>query len=425
MLLEDVLAQMRRDIRITMVPRGGGAFRVGFVSEDPRLATRVAEELASLFIKQNLENRELLADVTNQFLTAQLEDSRRRLIEHEKKLEEFRRQNGGRLPTQEASNLQLLQGAQSQLNAVNEASNRDRDRLLFLERSLEDATATVDALTGSEIEGVIAPAAGGAAAQALQNARTELRGLEQRLRPAHPDVVRLQRRIAELEEKADLEALSRPAAAAPPVSPALRAAQGRVEDIRREIAQIQTRLETRKGDEARVQDAIARYRGRLESIPALQSGLTELMRDYSTLQENYASLLRKSEESKLAVSLERRQVGQQFRLLEPPRLPQRPFAPNRQRINLMGLFAGLAFGLGIAALLEYRDTTLKTDEDVVVSLALPVVAVIPAMFTDAERRRARRRRLAVVTASLLVAVAGAAVAAWQLQLLNVVEGWIR
>ena len=65
------------------------------------------------------------------------------------------------------------------------------------------------------------------------------------------------------------------------------------------------------------------------------------MRDYSTLQEQYTDLLRKSEESKIAVNLERRQIGEQFKVIDGARLPERPISPDRLRINLMGLLAGL------------------------------------------------------------------------------------
>src|SRR5205814_1809454 len=97
-IMEDVVERMRNDIDVQVVK--GDAFRVGFTSDDPRTAMRVAERLASLFIEQNLRDRELLAEGTNQFLEAQVEDARRRLIEDEKKLEQYRRLHEGELPTQ-------------------------------------------------------------------------------------------------------------------------------------------------------------------------------------------------------------------------------------------------------------------------------------------------------------------------------------
>jgi polysaccharide chain length determinant protein (PEP-CTERM system associated) len=430
MIMEDVIALMRRDIRMqpARAPRRGettSSFSVGYDSSDPRTAMRVAEELASLFVKENLEVREVLADSTNEFLGTQLEQARQRLVETEKKLEAFRLQNAGRLPTQAPSNLQILSNAQNQLQALYDATNRDRDRLLFLDRALADmAAAAVPAADAALPAATVGPAA-----QQLATARATLRNLEARLRPAHPDIGRLKRQIAELELKADAEALRQPLS--PVVVPTAAAAQAerlarnREAEIRQEMVQIQIRIDGRKSQETRLQQTIAAYNSRLEAAPRLESDMIELTRDYGTLQAAYTSLLTKSEESKMALSLERRQIGEQFRVLDNARLPQRPISPNRGRINMMGLLAGLGLSFALVALLAYRDTTLKTDEDVVVSLALPVLAVIPAMLTTVERRRARRRRLVAVTASIVLVVSGAAVAVWQLQLIDVVQRWVR
>ena len=154
----------------------------------------------------------------------------------------------------------------------------------------------------------------------------------------------------------------------------------------------------------------------------LESELTELMRDYGVLQEQYASLKKKSEDSKMAAELERRQIGEQFMVIEGARLPERPFSPDRTRINMMGIAGGLGFALAIVALLEYRDTTLKTDADVVVSLSLPVLAVIPAMVNSGEHRRLKRRKIWIAAAaSLAVLAAGASAVLWKLGL---VQEWI-
>ena len=123
--------------------------------------------------------------------------------------------------------------------------------------------------------------------------------------------------------------------------------------------------------------------------------MAELTRDYTTLQTLYGNLLSKKEESKIAANLERRQIGEQFKLLDPARMPERPFSPNRTMINLGGMVAGLAIGLVLVGLLEYRDVTMKTDDEVSGVLGLPVLAVVPHMQSDKERRRVLCRRIVV------------------------------
>ena len=146
------------------------------------------------------------------------------------------------------------------------------------------------------------------------------------------------------------------------------------------------------------------------------------MRDYETLQNTYKTLLAKSQESNMAANLERRQIGEQFRVIEPARLPERPISPNRLRLNSLGALAGLCLGLALIALLAYRDTSVRTDDDVTLSLALPVLAVIPAMITEGDRVRIRRMKLTATAASLVVTVSVLAVAFWKF---NVIQGWGR
>jgi uncharacterized protein involved in exopolysaccharide biosynthesis len=199
---------------------------------------RVTERLGSLFVQENLEDRQLLADQTNQFLEAQLEEAKRRLLDHEKKLQEFRQRNNGQLPEQVQSNLSMMQSAQLQLQNNIESQNRDRDRLQTLERSLSEIMPNATTVTA-------APIAGGEArpstvAQQLDGARAVLRALELRLRADHPDVRGQKRLIAELEAKAEAETLQQPLAAVNPAPVVVvdRNVQQRLESMRSDIIEL-------------------------------------------------------------------------------------------------------------------------------------------------------------------------------------------
>jgi polysaccharide chain length determinant protein (PEP-CTERM system associated) len=429
MIMEDVIEQMRRDISLNVNANrnrdGASSFNVSFESPDARLAMRVTERLASLFVQENLEDRELLADQTNQFLQGQLEEAKRKLIEKENALKEFRLRNNGILPDQVTANLQLMQTAQMQLQGVVESTNRDQDRLAVLERNYADASAAAAPVVGAAPPSDATPTDTftGSAAQQLEAARAALRALQLRLKPEHPDIGRAKRMIAELETKAEAEALNQPLSAQTPATVVVdKAAQARLEQMRNEIQELRQRIAAGKREAARLQDVAQGHAARVQAAPALEAQLTELMRDYATLQESYTSLLRKSEDSKIAVNLERRQIGEQFRILDGARLPERPVSPNRLRINLMGILGGLLAGLGLVALLEYKDTSFKSDDDVVSTLSLPVLAVIPVMTNAGERRTQRRRRmLLAVSASVgCMTVAAAVMVVWRF---NLVDRW--
>jgi polysaccharide chain length determinant protein (PEP-CTERM system associated) len=431
-IMEDVIDRMRKDISVNIArPRSRrddiNSFSVAFDANDGRTAMRVTERLASLFVQENLEDRELLADQTDQFLKGQLEEARRRLAEQERKLQEFRQRNNGRLPDQVESNLTLLQGAQTRLQNIAESANRDRDRLMALEKTLSEMPPTsVAAPTQQPRRGGGEQNAPMTAAQALESARGELRLLELRLKPEHPDIGRAKRVIAELEAKAETEALQQPLSAVTPAPNFVvdRAAQLRAEQLRAETQEIRQRLESEKREAARLQESIADLTSRVQAGPGLQSQMSELTRDYSTTQDGYMALLRKSDESKMAVNLERRQIGEQFKTIDGARLPEKPISPNRVRINMFGILGGLAVGLGLVAFLEYRDTSFKSDEDVMTTLSLPVLAVIPIMTNAGERRSARRRKLMLAASASVVCMllAAAVMVVWRLRL---VDAWLR
>ena len=406
--MENVVEIMRRDIEVETVK--GDAFKVTYVSGDPKAAMEVTNRLASLFIEENRRDREVLADGTNQFLESQLEDARRRLAEHEKKVQEYRQQYTGELPTQVQSNLQVIQNTQLQVQAIVESIDRDRDRRIVLERSIADASAADERSAGAGTSPVEAQAS--PEEEELGTARRALRELQARLTSEHPDVARAKRQLRELEAKAA------PSAAAPAPQPEIRPARptataARIRNLQNEMQNIDRQIAYKEAEERRLRGVIATYQARVEAAPKRESELIELTRDYTTLQQLYTGLLAKREDSKIAANLERRQAGEQFRILDPARVPEQPFSPNRTRMNLMGAIAGLALGLGLVALLEYRDTTLRTDDDVLSTLNLPVLAVIPLLVTSVDDRRQKRRLWAAVAAAASVMVIGTAVVVWK------------
>jgi uncharacterized protein involved in exopolysaccharide biosynthesis len=367
---------------------------------------KVTDRLASLFIEENLRDREVLAEGTNQFLEAQLEDARRRLVETEKKLETYRKQFAGQLPSQLESNLQVVSNTQLQIRAVVESMNHDRDRHLMLERQLAELENAASDTTPPVVPANNADGTGGSTAQQLEQAQTALTQLQLRLKADHPDVLRMKRIVANLQAKADAEAAEAPVSPDNVrVSPAELLRRKRVADLRAEFEQLEKQMGAEQAEEKRLRQVASGYQQRVELAPTRESEMIELTRDYTTLQAQYTSLLQKKEESQISANLERRQIGEQFKLLDPARLPERPTSPNRQQINTFGMVAGLAIGIALIVLVELRDTSFKTDDDLLTVLGLPVLAVVPLMQSNTERRRNFRLRL-VLNLGLATTVAG-------------------
>src|SRR5215471_4705046 len=408
MPMEDVVERMRNDINVETVK--GDTFTVAYTCGDALVAKRITERLATMFIDENLRDRVVLADGTSQFLESQLDDARQRLIEHENKLKTYRERYAGELPTQLDANLQVLRNAETQVQALNESINRDRDRKLLQERLLADLQSTEVGAPATSSPSVSNTAA--STAEQLQTARANLEELQLRLKPEHPDVLRAQKSVEELERKMAKQALQRHPVTETPVArltPTEVAQRNRIRELQLEIQNLDQQIEEKKAEQQRLAGVIAIHQRRIAAVPTHESELTELMRDYETLQKTYTSLLARKEDSKTAADLERRQIGEQFKILDPAREPEKPISPNRPQLNALGAILGLALGFGLTALLEFLDTTLKTEDDVVQALTLPVLALIPNMTTPGEeRRRQKQRRLVlscVAVGAVLISVA--------------------
>jgi polysaccharide chain length determinant protein (PEP-CTERM system associated) len=385
---------MRRHIDVRVVK--GDSFRVAYIGDDPQTVMRVTNGLAALFIEEQLRDREELADGTNHFLEAQLADARQRLAEHEKKLEQYRRRFSGELPSQLDSNLQVIQNLQLQIQALTDSAGRDDDRRTLLQRELREAERELEsqAPAAAPDAGPRRTDSGGTSAR-LESARSELAALERRLGAAHPDLQRMREAVGALESTVAREAALQTSVQGQttPRNPQAAVRRARVADLRLELEQLDRQLTLKRAEETRLRDIGQRYEQRIERAPARESELAELTRDYSTLQGVYQTLLAKQEESKIAANLERRQIGAQFKLLDPARAAEKPSSPRRWFINLAGIAAGLAFALALVICLEYRDRTLNSDEEVKHALLLPVLAVVPLVELDEERRTHSRRRV--------------------------------
>jgi len=421
--LEDVVLLMTDRVRIQPLATAqtsrreaqSEAFRVSFDYEDAAVAQKVVEKLASFFIDTNARERGSQADQTSSFLEAQMADSRSRLEAQEKKLKAFRERYSGRLPTQMQTNMQAIQNTQLALQAMVESLARDRDRKMVLERLYTDAST--DAQTSVPAAGPSSP--GATPRQRLEAARSLLAQMEMRLSPKHPDVVRTKRLIEDLEKQVAAEDLQRPlspeAGTDQPANQEEARRRQRLREMRAELESLDRQIAFKEGEERRLRGEIGVYQARLEAVPGIESEWVALTRDYDTLQASYRELLSKSENSKMAASLEQRQIGEQFRILDPPRVPQSPHSPNRLRINLMGTAAGLGLGLLLVGLAHYRDSTMRSEADVLGAIDLPVLVLVQLVTTAADvRRQRRRRRIAAAAAVVLCAAVGALF--WFLQL---------
>jgi polysaccharide chain length determinant protein (PEP-CTERM system associated) len=376
--MEDLVRRLRSAIGVTPIHtldenESGSSkipgFHVSVIWDDPRTAQEVCTAVTSMFIQENIRARQQDSEDTTQFMVQELSDAKAKLDEQDAKLADFEAHHMGSLPDQAETNFGILTGLYSTLDASTQALTRAQmDKGLAQSMLTQQIAARRASQTGKN------PETFGEQLAALQ---TQLASLQARYTDDYPDVVKTKIEIEALKKKiADSEGLNGGAELDADK-------KGTMEPL----ALIQLRAQIRTDDQIiaektnqqeRIQEQIKAAQARVQSTPEVAQQYKQLTRDYQTALDFYKELLNKRAQSAMATDLERRQEGERFTPLDPANLPDKPAFPNRPEFALGGFGGGLVLGLGLAFLLEMRDTSLRTERDVEFSLQLPVLAIVPA-----------------------------------------------
>ena len=377
MSMDDRIDLTRKNIDIKTITsetgRGGGlpGFFISFKSSDPHTAQQVCTEITSLFISENLRSRSDSAEGTVDFLKSQLSDAKRNLDEQDAKLAAFQQEYIGRLPGEEESNSNMLASLNTQLEASTQALARMQQDKTFAESILAQQLGTQNAgLPASPVTAAVP--ANSAAFDQLQMLQAQRAELLSHYTADYPDVVALDRRIAEVRRQAARPVPTRNSASATiassrPDTPA-------VQQLRAQVQAAQIGIDEKRREQAQVQGAIGNYQSRVMASPAIDQQYKQLTRDNQTAQQFYDDLRNKINSSQMATDLEKRQQGEQFRLMDAANLPEAPFSPKRSVFLTAGIAGGFIFGIAIILLLEFRDTSVRNERDVWAFMELPLLA---------------------------------------------------
>jgi polysaccharide chain length determinant protein (PEP-CTERM system associated) len=376
--LGDAIAKLQAAIEVTPITLGEGegssvkmpGFYISVFWDNPRTAQELCTAVTSMFIQEDIRLRQQNNQDTTQFMVQELSDAKAKLDEQDSKLAAFEAQHMGSLPDQMQTSFQILTGLYSQLDATTQALTQTQ-----LDKSLAQSMLTQQIAQRQASQTGKNPETFGEELAALQ---TQLATLQARYTDDYPDVVKTRIEIEALKKKMSESEDSTKAAeldggrkgAMEPLQFVQLRAQIRTDD--------QT-ITAKTKEQERLQEQIKSAQARVQASPDIEQHYKELTRDYQTALEFYKDLLNKRAQSEMAGDLQRRQEGERFTVLDPANLPDKPDFPNRPQFALGGVGGGLALGLGLAFLLELRDTSLRTERDVESFLQLPVLAMVPAI----------------------------------------------
>lgn len=380
---EEILKDMESRIEVRV--EGEETFTISFESESPKQAAEVANRLAELFIQRQAATRERRLSTAVGFVSQQVESVRQQLTENQRRIQQYKESTVRDLPDYLSTNLGQVETLLTRLQQKNDAISTEEARRVAAMTEMEEIEkqfARRPQPQPPKSETVVR----------LEELRGAFVDLRSRYTNFHPDVVRLRSEIERLERIA--------AGETPPQATTNRNEPTDLEmryvELKADLEGIQRRLDSHYRDREELAVQLDDSRERIQTMPQREQTLNSLMREYEITRTEYESLLDKLHDTRLAEQLEQINKEVVFRIAEPARVPTGHHSPRRYRIILLGLLAGLGFGVLLAFVAQETDTTFNTVEEFQAFTNLPVLAVIPSLNSLRKSKRSNGRKLKLV-----------------------------
>jgi len=376
--MEDLVERLRQSITITAVApmaetraQNLPGFTISVVFANPQIAQKICAMITSMFVEEDIKTTIGGAAETTKFLNQQLDQSKAKLDEQDAKLAAFQRRYVGSLPDDSQTNLNLLNGQTSQLEAATQAVNRAQQDKSFAESILAQQLSAWQATqTGQSPETLD---------QQLETLQAQLTALQSKYTADHPDVIKAKNDIALLKQKMLASDLQRKNAAAQEQSALPKGEPTQILQLRSQIHQYDQVIKERTAQQEEIKKQIQIYQARVAASPGVEQEYKLLTRDHQTVLDSYNELMKKRDASAMSTEYDQSKQNDRFHVLDPANLPNEPSFPKLPIFAGGGLGAGLALGLGLGLLLEMQDTSMRSEHDVEVVLRLPVLAMIPVI----------------------------------------------
>lgn len=435
---EDIVKRFVKDVEVEVISadvvdrrtqhatKATIAFTVAYQNRSPELAQKVANELTSLFLGENLKSRERQAQEATSFLQQEAESLAQHISEIDEKIARFKHKANGALPELMALNQQLMNQAEHELMDIDQQVRNLEERKTYLEGELATIKPNTPILsvTGERIldsverlRALRAEYVGAAAnhssdhpdiikmkqeiealeketgqlpdfdetSKRLIDARATLAADLDRLGNDHPDILQTRRRIAALEQEvARLKAVPDSKLIPRPENPAYI-------NLQAQLNSATSSLETLRKTRLDVKRRLQVYATRLERSPGIEPEYLVLMRDRDTSGQKYQDIRSRLLEAKVSEGLEVRRKGERFSLIDPPSLPENPFKPNRLAIIVLGFILAVGGGVGSGAVAESLDHSIRTPDQLTALTQQVPLAVVPFMPNEKDLSRAKMR----------------------------------
>lgn len=362
MIVDDTSLQKVDPITLKPLPESS-AFSIYYENPSPQIAAEVTKQIAALFLQYNRETRTEQARATFAFLSTESRALETQIRDLEQRLSDFKQRHGDALPESRARNEMSVDRTQRDLDAA-EAQIRlleQQEDLLKLQLSQVNPTLI---------------ASGSDSFTSLSAVRAELAAAQQKYTPDHPDVKRLTRALESLiaQSRAGTDRNVRPD------NPEYLRISSELEAVRRNLS-------AQRSTSNRARAQLLDYERRLGASPVVERDFVRLERERDIAQQQFTEIQNKLREADIAQSLESEARGERYTMIRAPYVSLQPSSPNRMGIILIGLVLGISVALGLIAVREASDPTVRGSKDVVSLTNLPLLGAVPRLINRDDLRR--------------------------------------
>ena len=402
--IDEILDKMREEISLTPVnveiadQRRGRtatatiAFTLSYEGKNPEKVQQVTDRIVTLFLKEDLKERTDQASSTHDFLRKEKEKIKLQLTEIESRLAEFKKEHANSLP-------ELFQVSMQTLNTIERSTEQAKEHLRSLKEKRDELVEQL-ANTTMDLQDEIRGNQEQEDEKRLELLKMELISLKTKFSDLYPDVKKLQEEIDELtlsveqrKKEDEAEKGSEEYEKDLVRNPAYVTLSSRLAGLKSDIASGETQIRDldRKAEE---------YRARLAATPDVEAVYNDMVAERNNLTLKYKEMQAKMMEAKVAHALESQQKGERFSLIESATLPEKPVKPNRLAIVLIGFVLGIGAGIGLAAITEFSDESVRDADTLERISGYPVLTTIPCIITDEDRVRAMKMRMLWIGSSI-------------------------
>jgi polysaccharide chain length determinant protein (PEP-CTERM system associated) len=287
-----------------------------------------------------------------------------RLEEREEALKLYNQKYMGGLPEQLETNLRILDRLQELLSEQRSSLSVAKNRLIEFENRIPPEIQNFPLTSGTDQTEYLSN---------IDQMKERLASLKTIYTDRHPDVIRLNKIINEFDSKIKNKSEG---------TEDLETSENSIsynDTYTRQREGIKREIKTLEEDIVKLSDNLRYYEKLVEDTPKREQELLSLRRDYQNIQGAYNSLLNRKLEAEISVNMEKKQKGEQFRIIDTARVPEKPISPDMKRLLLFAIAAGIAIGGGIIYLLEFLDSSFRDAKDVETFLGLSVIATLPVL----------------------------------------------